>query len=130
MLGTEGTLGEMLGLDKEWAKRAIMARGNYGEIFAKNIGESTPIGLDARPERAVDRRRPALRTAVPLSRNRHEGRGRARAPFPGPAENHRQDHKTARGASGAGKIHRAEDGETRLWRRLPTLRRSRSGCRC
>ncbi|QBF30142.1 amino acid ABC transporter substrate-binding protein [Thalassococcus sp. S3] len=45
LLGTEGTLGEMLGLDAEWAKRAIMAGGNYGEIFAKNIGEETPIGL-------------------------------------------------------------------------------------
>ncbi|WP_323785936.1 amino acid ABC transporter substrate-binding protein [Thalassovita sp.] len=45
MLGTEGTLGEMLGLDAEWAKRAIMAGGNYGELFEKNIGASTPIGL-------------------------------------------------------------------------------------
>jgi len=45
ILGTEGNLGEMLGLDADWAKRAIMANGNYGEIFAKNIGESTPIGL-------------------------------------------------------------------------------------
>ncbi len=45
ILGTEGTLGEMLGLDAEWAKRAIAAGGNYGEIFAKNIGEATPIGL-------------------------------------------------------------------------------------
>ncbi len=45
LLGTEGTLGEMLGLDAEWAKRALMAGGNYGEIFAGNIGESTPIGL-------------------------------------------------------------------------------------
>ncbi len=45
ILGTEGNLGEMLGLDAEWAKRAIMAGGNYGELFAKNIGESTPIGL-------------------------------------------------------------------------------------
>ena len=45
MLGTEGTLGEMLGLDADWAKRAIMAGGNYGEIFETNIGESTPIGL-------------------------------------------------------------------------------------
>lgn len=45
LLGTEGTLGEMLGLDAEWAKRAIMAGGNYGEVFAKNIGEDTPIGL-------------------------------------------------------------------------------------
>jgi general L-amino acid transport system substrate-binding protein len=45
ILGTEGDLGAMLGLDAEWAKRAIAASGNYGEIFAANIGESTPIGL-------------------------------------------------------------------------------------
>ena len=45
LLGTEGNLGEMLGLDAEWAKRAIMAGGNYGEVFEKNIGENTPIGL-------------------------------------------------------------------------------------
>ena len=35
----------MLGLDAAWAKNAIMAGGNYGEIFEKNIGENTPIGL-------------------------------------------------------------------------------------
>ncbi len=45
LLGTEGEMGAMMGLDKDWAKRAIMAGGNYGEIFAANIGESTPIGL-------------------------------------------------------------------------------------
>ncbi len=45
ILGTEGNLGEMLGLDAEWAKRAIMTGGNYGEVFAKNIGEATPIAL-------------------------------------------------------------------------------------
>ncbi|MEP2474772.1 amino acid ABC transporter substrate-binding protein [Roseobacter sp.] len=45
LLGTEGTLGEMLGLDADWAMRAIAAGGNYGEVFAKNIGEETPIGL-------------------------------------------------------------------------------------
>jgi general L-amino acid transport system substrate-binding protein len=45
LLGSEGTLGEQLGLDAEWAKRAIAAGGNYGEVFAKNIGEETPIGL-------------------------------------------------------------------------------------
>ncbi len=38
-------LGAMIGLDKEWAKRAIKSVGNYGEIFAATIGESTPIGL-------------------------------------------------------------------------------------
>jgi len=45
LLGTEGDLGGMLGLDKEWAKRAIAAGGNYGEIFERNIGEATAIGL-------------------------------------------------------------------------------------
>ena len=45
LLGTEGNLGEQLGLSADWAKNAIMAGGNYGEIFSRNIGESTPIGL-------------------------------------------------------------------------------------
>jgi general L-amino acid transport system substrate-binding protein len=45
LLGTEGNLGEMLGLDAQWAVRAISAGGNYGEVFEKNIGENTPIGL-------------------------------------------------------------------------------------
>jgi len=45
LLGTEGELGAMIGLSNDWAKNAIMAGGNYGEIFEKNIGENTPIGL-------------------------------------------------------------------------------------
>ena len=45
LLGSEGSLGEMLGLSADWAKNAIMAGGNYGELFEGNIGESTPIGL-------------------------------------------------------------------------------------
>jgi general L-amino acid transport system substrate-binding protein len=45
LLGVEGDLGAMLGLDAEWAKRAIAARGNYGEIFANNIGEGTPSNI-------------------------------------------------------------------------------------
>jgi len=45
LLGTEGNLGEMLGLDAQWAQRAIKVGGNYGELFAKNIGAETPIGL-------------------------------------------------------------------------------------
>ncbi|NRA98443.1 MAG: amino acid ABC transporter substrate-binding protein [Rhodobacteraceae bacterium] len=45
LLGTEGTLGEMLGLEADWAKNIIMNIGNYGEVFESNIGEATPIGL-------------------------------------------------------------------------------------
>src|SRR6056297_1905040 len=45
MLGTEGNLGEMIGLEPDWGVTVISAVGNYGEIFEKNIGENTPIGL-------------------------------------------------------------------------------------
>ena len=45
ILGTEGNMGEMLGLEADFGKKAIMAGGNYGEIFEATIGESTPIGL-------------------------------------------------------------------------------------
>jgi general L-amino acid transport system substrate-binding protein len=39
--GTEDT-GKLLGLDKDWAVRAVKAVGNYGEAYERNI---TPIGL-------------------------------------------------------------------------------------
>ncbi len=45
LLGSEGEMGAQLGLDADWAVRAIAAGGNYGEIFAANIGDQTPIGL-------------------------------------------------------------------------------------
>lgn len=46
LLGTDGDLGGMIGLEADWAKNAIMAGGNYGEVFEINVGKSTPIGLD------------------------------------------------------------------------------------
>jgi general L-amino acid transport system substrate-binding protein len=45
LLGTESEMGAMMDLDLDWAVRAIAAVGNYGEMFERNIGESTPIGL-------------------------------------------------------------------------------------
>nr|WP_298099237.1 amino acid ABC transporter substrate-binding protein [uncultured Shinella sp.] len=45
LLGSEAGLGKMLKLDDRWAMRAIMAGGNYGELFEKNIGRDTPLGL-------------------------------------------------------------------------------------
>ena len=45
LLGTEGELGAMLGLEADRAANAIAAGGNFGELFEKNIGENTPIGL-------------------------------------------------------------------------------------
>jgi len=46
LLGTEGDLGGMLGLDKDWAKRVLAVGGNYGEIFDAHIGPNTAIGLE------------------------------------------------------------------------------------
>ena len=45
MLGVEGAQGKELGLSKDWAYNIIKQVGNYGEIFERNIGASTPIGL-------------------------------------------------------------------------------------
>jgi len=46
ILGSEGDFGAMIGLDKQWALRAISAVGNYGEIFEKHIGPSTALGIE------------------------------------------------------------------------------------
>lgn len=46
LLGAEGNLGAMLGLEKDWAVKAIKAVGNYGEIFERNVGPKTNIGLE------------------------------------------------------------------------------------
>jgi len=45
ILGTSEDMGKLLGLDKEWAYRAIKAVGNYGEIFERNVGAKTPLAL-------------------------------------------------------------------------------------
>ena len=46
LLGQEGEFGQMLGLDSDWAVRAIKAVGNYGEIFDQYIGANSPLGLE------------------------------------------------------------------------------------
>ena len=45
LLGTSEDTGKLLGLDKEWAARAIKAVGNYGEIFERNVGPKSALGL-------------------------------------------------------------------------------------
>jgi general L-amino acid transport system substrate-binding protein len=46
LLGVEGDMGAMLGLDNQWGYNIIKQVGNYGEVFEKFIGASTPIGLE------------------------------------------------------------------------------------
>jgi general L-amino acid transport system substrate-binding protein len=43
--GKSEDTGKLLGLDKEWMVRAIKAVGNYGEMYARNVGEKTPLNL-------------------------------------------------------------------------------------
>jgi general L-amino acid transport system substrate-binding protein len=45
LLGVSGDMGAKIGLDNEAFKRAVAAGGNYGELFAANIGEGTSINL-------------------------------------------------------------------------------------
>jgi general L-amino acid transport system substrate-binding protein len=45
ILGTSEDTGKLLGLDKDWAYRAIKATGNYGEIFERNVGPKSALKL-------------------------------------------------------------------------------------
>jgi len=51
LLGGGEDMGKLLGLDKTWALRAIQAVGHYGEIFERNVGKSSPLGLPRGPNR-------------------------------------------------------------------------------
>jgi len=46
LLGSAGDLGSRLKLDNKWMLQAIKAGGNYGEIFERNVGKSSPLKLD------------------------------------------------------------------------------------
>lgn len=45
LLGTEGNYGEAMGLTADWAYRVIKNVGNYGEVFERNLGESSKLKI-------------------------------------------------------------------------------------
>lgn len=45
LLGKSEDTGKLLGLDRDWLVRAVKAVGNYGEIFERNAGPKSPLGL-------------------------------------------------------------------------------------
>lgn len=49
MLGGADGLGPMLGLDKNWGYNVIKHVGNYAEVFDRNLGEKTALGLSRGP---------------------------------------------------------------------------------
>jgi general L-amino acid transport system substrate-binding protein len=44
-VGTEGAYGEELGLTKDWAVRIIRHVGNYGEVYERNVGSGSKLGI-------------------------------------------------------------------------------------
>jgi general L-amino acid transport system substrate-binding protein len=44
-VGNEGAYGEQLGLVKDWAVRIIRHVGNYGEVYDRNVGADSPLGI-------------------------------------------------------------------------------------
>jgi general L-amino acid transport system substrate-binding protein len=46
LLGVTGDFGVKLGVNADWAYKAIKAVGNYGEVWDRNVGPKTPLRLD------------------------------------------------------------------------------------
>ncbi|HUK32433.1 MAG TPA: transporter substrate-binding domain-containing protein [Vicinamibacterales bacterium] len=46
LLGGNPGNGQALGLDEAWARNVIAQVGNYGEVFERNLGVSTPLGME------------------------------------------------------------------------------------
>jgi general L-amino acid transport system substrate-binding protein len=45
LVGTEGAYGEELGLTRDWAARIIRHVGNYGEVYERNVGSGSKLGI-------------------------------------------------------------------------------------
>ncbi|WOG29226.1 amino acid ABC transporter substrate-binding protein [Endozoicomonas sp. 8E] len=46
LLGIEGPKGKGMGLKDDWAYQVVKQVGNYGEIFERNIGASSPLKIE------------------------------------------------------------------------------------
>jgi general L-amino acid transport system substrate-binding protein len=46
LLGVEGEMGQGLGVPNDWGYQIIKQVGNYGEIFERNVGMSTPLQIE------------------------------------------------------------------------------------
>lgn len=65
LLGSEGDLGDKLGLSADWAHQIIKQVGNYSESFERNVGMSSPLkiarGLNAQWNKGGILYSPAMR---------------------------------------------------------------------
>jgi general L-amino acid transport system substrate-binding protein len=45
LVGSEGSDGERMGLTQAWAVNVIRAVGNYGEVYERNVGSRSKLGI-------------------------------------------------------------------------------------
>jgi general L-amino acid transport system substrate-binding protein len=45
LVGVEGDFGPKIGLSADWAANAIRAVGNYGEVYERDVGSKSPLGI-------------------------------------------------------------------------------------
>ena len=45
LLGLEGVKGSFMGLPDDWGYNIIKLVGNYGEVFERNVGSGSPLGI-------------------------------------------------------------------------------------
>jgi general L-amino acid transport system substrate-binding protein len=45
LVGTEGNFGEQAGLTRDWVVRVVRNVGNYGEVFERNVGVQSKLGI-------------------------------------------------------------------------------------
>ena len=45
LLGLEGAFGEQMGLTKDWAARILRLVGNYADVYERNVGTGSKLGI-------------------------------------------------------------------------------------
>ena len=45
LLGLEGSFGEQIGLSKDWAARIVRSVGNYADVYKRNVGADSKLGI-------------------------------------------------------------------------------------
>jgi general L-amino acid transport system substrate-binding protein len=66
LLGVDGNLGALLGLDREWAFQVIRQIGAYNEIFRRDLGPDSALRLDRGLNALWNAPKPGLMYAPPM----------------------------------------------------------------
>ena len=45
LVGNAGNFGEKIGLSRDWAARIVRRVGNYGEVYERNVGNGSKLGI-------------------------------------------------------------------------------------